>query len=60
MAKPKRLEKLEKQYADSFRSVSFDNDFGGEWMVTIGGHFADFEIKEIAAALKAANKSGRL
>jgi len=60
MAKPKRLQKIEDHYADSFRNVSFEDEFGGEWMVYIQGHFADFEIKEIANALKAANKAGRL
>ena len=50
--KPARLEKLEKYYEDSARVVLFDNRFGGEWMVDIRGHFADFEIKEIAEALE--------
>jgi len=59
-SKPKRLAKLEDHYKDSFRNVSFENEFGGEWMVYISGHFADFEIKEISAALKAANKAGLL
>ena len=60
MPKPKRLQKIEDSYKDTSMRVEFDNDFGGEWMVYIQGHFADFEIKEIAAALNAANKSGRL
>ena len=50
--KPKHLEKLEEYYQDSARVVLFDNRFGGEWMVDIRGHFADFEIKEIAEALE--------
>ena len=53
--KPKRLEKLEEYYQDSARVVLFDNRFGGEWMVDIRGHFADFEIKEIVEALEEAN-----
>ena len=59
-AKPKRPQKIEASYADSNMQVEFDNDFGGEWMVYIKGHFADFEIKEISNALKAVNKSGKL
>ena len=58
--KPKRLEKLEAYYQDSARVVLFDNRFGGEWMVAIRGHFADFEIDEINRALKAVNKAGKL
>ena len=58
--KPKRLEKLEDHYQDSSRVVLFDNRFGGEWMVDIRGHFADFEIDEINRALKAVNKAGKL
>ena len=58
--KPARLEKIEKHYKDSARNVVFDNMFGGEWMVDIQGCFADFEIKDIASALLAANKAGRL
>ena len=50
--KPARLEKLEKYYEESARVVLFDNRFGGEWMVDIRGHFADFEIKESAEALE--------
>ena len=58
--KPKRLEKLEAHYQDSARVVLFDNRFGGEWMVYIKGHFADFEIDEINRAMKAVNKAGKL
>ena len=58
--KPARLEKLEKYYEESARVVLFDNRFGGEWMVDIRGHFADFEIDEINRALKAVNKAGKL
>jgi len=63
--KPKRLEKLEAYYQDSARVVLFDKmffgfRFGGEWMVDIRGHFADFEIDEINRALKAVNKAGKL
>ena len=53
--KPSRLLKLEEYYQDSARVVLFDNRFGGEWMVDIRGHFADFEIKEIVEALEEAN-----
>ena len=60
MDKPKRLQKLEANWQDRPQVVEFDNDFGGEWMVTIKGHFADFEIKEIANALRAANKASKL
>ena len=58
--KPKRLSQIEEHYKDSARSVVFDNMFGGEWMVDIQGCFADFEMKDIALALLAANKAGRL
>jgi len=58
--KPKRLLKIETHYADTEMHVGFDDGFGGEWMVSIRGHFADFEIKAIANALKAVNKSGKL
>ena len=58
--KPKRLEKIEAHYTDTSMQVEFDDGFGGEWMVYINGHFADFEIKAIANALKAVNKSGKL
>ena len=58
--KPARLLKLEDYYQDSARVVLFDNRFGGEWMVDIRGHFADFEIDEINRALKAVNKAGKL
>ena len=58
--KPKHLEKLEEYYQDSARVVLFDNRFGGEWMVDIRGHFADFEIDEINRALKSVNKAGKL
>ena len=50
--KPKRLETLEAYYQDSARVVLFDIRFGGEWMIDIRGHFADFEIKEIVEALE--------
>ena len=56
ITKPARLIKLEGIYEDSARVVLFDNRFGGEWMVDIKGCFAGFEIKEIANALKAANR----
>ena len=59
--KPKRLQKLEDRWRDDDAgTVEFDNDFSGEWMVYVSGHFADFEVKEIANALKAANKAGKL
>jgi len=59
--KPKRLEKLEDRWRDDDAgTVEFDNGFSGEWMVHMDGHFADFEIKEIANALKAANRAGKL
>ena len=58
--KPSRLLKIEDHYQDSARVVLFDNRFGGEWMVDIRGHFADFEIDEINRALKAVNKAGKL
>ena len=58
--KPARLSKIEEHYKDSARGVVFDNMFGGEWMVDIRGCFADFEIKDIASALLAANKAGKL
>ena len=60
ITKPARLIKLEGIYEDSARVVLFDNRFGGEWMVDIRGHFADFEIDEINRALKAVNKAGKL
>ena len=60
ITKPARLIKLEAYYQDSARVVLFDNRFGGEWMVDIRGHFADFEIDEINRALKAVNKAGKL
>ena len=58
--KPSRLLKLEAYYQDSARVVLFDNRFGGEWMVDIRGHYADFEIDEINRALKSVNKAGKL
>ena len=58
--KPARLLKLEAYYQDSARVVLFDNRFGGEWMVDIQGHFADFEFDEINRALKSVNKAGKL
>ena len=58
--KPARLSKLEQYYEDSARVVLFDNEFGGEWMVYISGHFSSVEIDEINRALKAVNKAGRL
>ena len=58
--KPALLLKLEDYYQESARVVLFDNRFGGEWMVDIRGHFADFEIDEINRALKAVNKAGKL
>ena len=58
--KPARLEKLEEHYKDSARNVVFDDLFGGEWMVDIRGCFAGFELKDIANALQAANKAGKL
>ena len=59
-SKPKRLAKLEQHYANSSHVVKFDDGFGGEWMVYISGHFADFQIREIANALRTANKAGKL
>jgi len=59
--KPKRLEKLEDRWRDDEAgTVEFDNEFGGEWMVYVSGHFAVFELHEIVKALKAANKAGKL
>ena len=58
--KPKHLSQIEEHYKDSARSVVFDNMFGGEWMVDIQGCFAGFELKDIANALLAANKAGKL
>ena len=58
--KPARLLKLEDYYQESARVVLFDNEFDGEWMVDIRGHFADFEIDEINRALKSVNKAGKL
>ena len=60
MTKPKRLEKLEDHWADQRRAVKFEESDAGYWHVYIKGFFADFEIKEIANALKAANKAGKL
>ena len=60
MTKPKRLQKLEDHYADRHAVVKFDDGFGGEWLVDIRGCFADFEIREISNALRAANKAGKL
>ena len=60
MTKPKRLQKLEEYYADQYREVKFEESDAGYWHVYIKGFFADFEIAEIARALKAANKAGAL
>ena len=60
MTKPKRLEKLEDHWADQHRAVKFEESDAGYWHVYIKGFFADFEIAEIARALKAANKAGKL
>ena len=57
MDKPIRLTTLEEYWDTRNMLVEFDNDFGGEWMVTLRGHFADFEVKEISNALRAANKA---
>ena len=54
--KPARLQKIEDHYAHTSMHVEFDDGFGGEWMVHINGHFADFEVKAIADALEEANK----
>lgn len=58
--KPKRLEKLEKYWADSPQEVLFEEQDAGFWCVYINGFFADHELHEIVKALKAVNKAGRL
>ena len=58
--KPKRLQKLEAYWEDQVREVKFEESDAGYWEVYIKGFFADFEIAEIANALKAANKAGKL
>ena len=58
--KPKRLEKLEEHWTEQVREVTFEESDAGYWHVYIKGFFADFEIAEIARALKAANKAGKL
>ena len=58
--KPARLSKLEQYWQDSSQQVCFEEQDSGYWAVWLDGFFADFEIKEIAKALKAANKAGRL
>jgi len=57
--KPKRLQKLEDRWRDD-DAGTVDNEFGGEWMVYVSGHFAGFELHDLVKALKAANKAGKL
>ena len=60
MPKPKRLQKLENHWADSSQEVAFEEQDLGYWCVYIKGFLAAHELAEIAKALKAANKAGRL
>ena len=53
---PARLQKLEEYWYDDVRVVLFEEADSGYWMAQIRGVFQDFEIKEIANALKAANR----
>lgn len=53
--KPKRLQKIEAAYEDRHVAVEFQYKDFDEWTAYLSGYFADFEIKEIANALKAAN-----
>ena len=59
--KTKRMLKIEDYWQSRGGPfVNFHEQDKGHWCVDISGCFADFEIKEIANALKAANKAGRL
>ena len=60
MDKPKRLIKIEKYWEDSATDIEFEESDEGHWIVSINGFLLDFEVNEIAKALKAVNKAGRL
>jgi len=56
MTKPKRLQKIEAAYEDRQVAVEFEYKDFDEWTVYMKGYFDAAEVKEIANALKAANK----
>jgi len=58
--KPDRLVKLEEYWYDDMRTVLFEESDANYWMVQIKGIFQDFELAEIARALRAVNKAGKL
>ncbi len=60
LGKTKRMKKIEEWWAEQHRVVEFEESDAGYWHVYVKGFFADFEICEIANALKAANKDGKL
>ncbi len=53
--KPKRLQKIEDYWQDQHRQVYFEEPDAGYWHVYVKGFFADFELAEIAEALKLCN-----
>ena len=59
-SKPARLAKLEAAYEDRVVAVMFEEMDAGYWSVYLDGYFADHELAEIAKALRAVNKAGRL
>ena len=58
--KPARLEKIENYWEQQFRTVEFEEQDIGSWVVVIRGCFADYELHEVVKALKAVNKAGKL
>ena len=60
MTKPKRLQKIEDYWAKRMIDVRFEYEDFDEWTVYMKGYFDAAEVKEIAKALKAVNKAGRL
>jgi len=58
--KPKRLQKLEDYWSLRPIDVWFEYEDFDEWTVYMKGYFDAAEVSEIAKALKAVNKAGRL
>jgi hypothetical protein len=58
--KPARLSKLEAYWEERYCKVEFHEQDEGSWCVEIQGWYAAHELAEIAKALRAVNKAGRL
>ena len=59
--KPARLQKLEDYWLERGGPfVAFHEQDEGYWCADIKGCFADYELHEVAKALKAVNKAGKL